>query len=51
MQQPERLKKIVEMLNELGQVDVLSLAQTFDVTEQTVRRDLGELGASLQLLR
>jgi len=43
MQQPERLKKIVEMLNELGQVDVLSLAQTFDVTEQTVRRDLATL--------
>ncbi|GLQ16128.1 DeoR/GlpR family DNA-binding transcription regulator [Maritalea porphyrae] len=43
MQQPERLEKIIEMLNELGQVDVISLANSFDVTEQTVRRDLATL--------
>ncbi len=43
MQQPERLEKIIEMLNELGQVDVISLANSFAVTEQTVRRDLATL--------
>ncbi|MFT6659118.1 DeoR/GlpR family DNA-binding transcription regulator [Maritalea sp.] len=43
MQQPERLEKIIAMLNEVGQVDVISLAESFVVTEQTVRRDLATL--------
>jgi len=43
MLQPERLEEIIRMLNELGQVDVISLAKSFDVTEQTVRRDLATL--------
>lgn len=43
MQQPERLEKIIQMLNEHGQVDVITLAAFFDVTEQTVRRDLATL--------
>lgn len=43
MQQPERLEQILDMLNRDGQVDVINLAQLFDVTEQTVRRDLATL--------
>ncbi|WP_299348928.1 DeoR/GlpR family DNA-binding transcription regulator [uncultured Maritalea sp.] len=43
MLQPERLEKIIKMLNQNGQVDVISLADSFDVTEQTVRRDLATL--------
>ncbi|MCF4098463.1 DeoR/GlpR family DNA-binding transcription regulator [Maritalea mediterranea] len=43
MQQPERLEKILDMLNRDGQVDVIDLAQQFAVTEQTVRRDLATL--------
>ncbi len=43
MQQPERVEKILDMLNRDGQVDVVDLAQIFEVTEQTVRRDLATL--------
>ncbi|AVX06207.1 galactitol utilization operon repressor (plasmid) [Maritalea myrionectae] len=43
MQQPERVERILDILNREGQVDVINLAQLFDVTEQTVRRDLATL--------
>ncbi|MGJ8528075.1 DeoR/GlpR family DNA-binding transcription regulator [Maritalea sp.] len=43
MQPTTRTDKIIELLNAAGQVDVIDLAQKFDVTEQTIRRDLASL--------
>ncbi len=39
----ERQQRIVELAREAGRVDVLSLADTFGVTAETVRRDLTAL--------
>ena len=38
-----RLDEILDQINKNGTVEVLDLAQQFDVTEQTVRRDLATL--------
>lgn len=39
----ERRRRIISMLEEKSSVMVLELSKTFDVTEETVRRDLDEL--------
>lgn len=43
MEQADRQEHILAVLRADGKVDVESLARTFNVTAQTVRRDLGEL--------
>ncbi|WP_274559553.1 DeoR/GlpR family DNA-binding transcription regulator [Streptomyces spiramyceticus] len=43
MYAPERQQEILRLARESGRVDVLSLAQTFQVTAETVRRDLRAL--------
>lgn len=40
---PERQKKIVQLLREAGTVYVSDLSQRFDVSEETIRRDLDRL--------
>lgn len=41
----ERLRRILEAVRENGQVSVAELAERFDVSEVTIRRDLRELAA------
>jgi DeoR family transcriptional regulator, fructose operon transcriptional repressor len=48
--QHERHREIVRIAHEAGAVDVSSLAVSFDVTNETIRRDLSEL-QDRQLLR
>lgn len=43
MYAPERQQQILRLANQRGRVDVLSLAQDFEVTAETVRRDLKAL--------
>ncbi|WP_438293349.1 DeoR/GlpR family DNA-binding transcription regulator [Streptomyces sp. HUAS TT7] len=43
MYAPERQQEILRIARESGRVDVLSLAETFQVTAETVRRDLKAL--------
>lgn len=43
MYAPERQQEILRLARESGRVDVLSLAETFQVTAETVRRDLKAL--------
>ncbi|WP_327189651.1 DeoR/GlpR family DNA-binding transcription regulator [Streptomyces xinghaiensis] len=43
MYAPERQQEILRLARENGRVDVLSLAEEFDVTAETVRRDLKSL--------
>ncbi|MEY9877463.1 DeoR family fructose operon transcriptional repressor [Streptacidiphilus sp. MAP12-33] len=43
MYAPERQQQILQLVQEHGRVDVPSLAQTFGVTQETIRRDLGVL--------
>ncbi|MGW7053846.1 DeoR/GlpR family DNA-binding transcription regulator [Streptomyces sp. NPDC054887] len=43
MYAPERQQEILRLAREGGRVDVLSLAETFQVTAETVRRDLKSL--------
>ncbi|MGX1883141.1 DeoR/GlpR family DNA-binding transcription regulator [Streptomyces sp. NPDC055287] len=43
MYAPERQQEILRLARESGRVDVLSLADTFQVTAETVRRDLKSL--------
>ncbi|MDX1475745.1 MAG: DeoR/GlpR family transcriptional regulator [Reinekea sp.] len=40
MKQPERLTRILELVNQSGFITIEDLANTFDVTHQTIRRDL-----------
>ncbi|MCL6443812.1 MAG: DeoR/GlpR family DNA-binding transcription regulator, partial [Alicyclobacillus sp.] len=47
----ERQQKIVELINERGSVRVTELSQLFDVTEETVRRDLDKLAAEGRVQR
>lgn len=47
----ERRNQIMEMLNTTGSVRVAELAQSFQVTEETIRRDLEELEAQGVLQR
>ncbi|MDC7338521.1 DeoR/GlpR family DNA-binding transcription regulator [Streptomyces lydicus] len=44
MYAPERQQEILRLAREGGRVDVLSLAEEFQVTAETVRRDLKALG-------
>lgn len=48
---PERQQAILDLARAEGRVDVLSLATRFDVTPETIRRDLTALEASLLLRR
>src|SRR5919197_1891977 len=43
MYAPERQQEILRLARESGRVDVLSLAEEFQVTAETVRRDLKAL--------
>ncbi|MBT2505508.1 DeoR/GlpR transcriptional regulator [Streptomyces sp. ISL-98] len=43
MYAPERQQEILRLARESGRVDVLSLAETFQVTAETIRRDLKAL--------
>ncbi|RBL86373.1 hypothetical protein DDE05_10805, partial [Streptomyces cavourensis] len=43
MYAPERQQEILRLAQESGRVDVLSLAEEFQVTAETVRRDLKAL--------
>ncbi|WP_037577289.1 DeoR/GlpR family DNA-binding transcription regulator [Phaeacidiphilus oryzae] len=43
MYPPERQQRIVLLAQERGRVDVPSLAEEFDVTQETIRRDLSAL--------
>src|SRR6478672_3787440 len=43
MYAPERQQEILRLARESGRVDVLSLAEEFQVTAETVRRDLRAL--------
>ncbi|SDZ48536.1 DNA-binding transcriptional regulator of sugar metabolism, DeoR/GlpR family [Evansella caseinilytica] len=47
----ERYKKIISLVNEKGSIRVAELSQMFQVTEETIRRDLGKLEASGKLIR
>lgn len=40
---PQRHERILALLREHGRVDVASLAEAFEVTTETIRRDLSEL--------
>ena len=42
----ERRNKILEQLQKAGQISTQSLVRAFDVSEDTVRRDLKELAES-----
>lgn len=43
MYAPERQQALLETRRSVGRVDVNELAETFDVTPETIRRDLNEL--------
>lgn len=47
----ERRKKILDILNNTGRVDVSQLAEDFGISKETIRRDLKALEESHQLLR
>jgi DeoR/GlpR family transcriptional regulator of sugar metabolism len=47
----ERYKKILEVVNQRGSVRVSELSEMFNVTEETIRRDLGNLEKEGKLLR
>jgi DeoR/GlpR family transcriptional regulator of sugar metabolism len=47
----ERHRAILELLNEQGGARVADLALRFDVTEETIRRDLDKLEADGKLVR
>lgn len=47
----ERMQRIVELVNERGSVRVAELSAMFDVTEETIRRDLDKLEAEGRLAR
>ena len=47
----ERQQKILELLEESGTVRTLDLAAAFEVTDETIRRDLQILGEAHQLTR
>ena len=46
----ERRQKMVEMVGESATVTVSDLAQAFDTSESTIRRDLDRLDAAGQLV-
>ena len=48
---PERQKYILDTLEQTGAVTVSKLAQSLDVTEETIRRDLEKLEAKDALVR
>lgn len=48
---PERHQQILQMLEEHGTVRTMDLAEKFQVTDETIRRDLQILGDNLQLTR
>ena len=39
----QRQKKILEQIEQRGSINVLELAEAFDVSDMTIRRDLNEL--------
>ena len=43
MFQVERRRRIMDVVQQVGRVDVADLAETFDVTNETIRRDLNQL--------
>lgn len=47
----ERRKKIIDILNNTGRVDVAQLAEDFGISKETIRRDLKILEESQQLRR
>ena len=47
----ERRRRILEMLHQDGKVLASQLTEVFDVSEDTIRRDLNELAASGQIQR
>jgi len=47
----ERLQRIVELVNERKSIRVSELSELFDVTEETIRRDLDKLEAEGKLAR
>ncbi|MBQ8663754.1 MAG: DeoR/GlpR transcriptional regulator [Eubacterium sp.] len=47
----ERRKKILDILNNTGRVDVSQLAEEFGISKETIRRDLRALEETRQLLR
>lgn len=51
MKQQRRKEKILEVLEETGFVSIDELVELFDVTPQTVRRDLNQLAESGHLIR
>jgi len=48
---PKRKQKILDKLNEVGEVDVKQLATELDISEITIRRDLNQLAADGLLYR
>jgi DeoR family fructose operon transcriptional repressor len=48
---PKRKQKIVEQLNQHGEIDIKQLAAELDISEITVRRDLNQLAADGLLYR
>ena len=51
MKQPERHARIVEIVSRSGFATIEELASAFDVTHQTIRRDLKVLDDSNQIQR
>ena len=47
----ERRRRILELLEASGRVTVTDLAVDFDITTETVRRDLDQLAAERLLVR
>jgi DeoR family fructose operon transcriptional repressor len=48
---PKRKQKIIEQLNQIGEVDIKQLATELNISEITVRRDLNQLAADGLLYR
>jgi DeoR family fructose operon transcriptional repressor len=48
---PKRKQKIIELLNQHGEIDIKQLAAELDISEITVRRDLTQLAADGLLYR
>ncbi|QEM10204.1 DeoR/GlpR family DNA-binding transcription regulator [Mucilaginibacter rubeus] len=48
---PKRKQKIIEQLNQTGEVDIKQLATELDISEITIRRDLNQLAADGLLYR
>ncbi len=48
---PERQRHIVELVDDLGRVDVPDLAERFEVSEKTIRKDLLLLARERRLVR